>query len=435
MRHLNMWVLLSMLLVAQTARADEAAEIQQLRELLLEIKSDYDARILDLETRLAKAERKTSRAVEIAEDTAITAGAGQSGPNTFNPAIGSVLVGRYTNLDNNWESVPGFASDGELGPGDSGFSLGESEINFKAAIDGLFYGNLTLALEDDAGDTEVGVEEAWVQTLGLPYGFTARGGRYFSGIGYLNSFHRHADDFTDRPLPYQAFFGGQYIEDGAQVRWLAPTRLFFEVGAELNWGDRFPATGGGSSADAWDVFAHLGGDLGSSHSWQVGMSYMSFDNNDRAAGEDEADTFNGDSDLVGIDFVWKWAPNGNSSVRNFKLQGEYFQREEDGDFGGLDYNGDQDGWYLQGVWQFAPRWRVGYRHDQMDSDNGDLLVGTVLEDPDHTPQRDSVMFDWSASEYSRIRLQYTYDQVERDSDNQLTLQYIMSLGAHGAHQF
>ena len=223
MRHLNMWVLLSVALVAQTAHADAAAEIQQLRELLLEIRSDYDARILDLETRLAKAERKTSRAVEIAEDTAITAGAGQSGPNTFNPAIGSVLVGRYTNLDNNWESVPGFASDGELGPGDSGFSLGESEINFKAAIDGLFYGNLTLALEDDSGDTEVGVEEAWVQTLGVPYGFTARGGRYFSCIGYLTSFQRHADDFTDRPLPYQAFFGGQYIEDGAQMRWLAPT--------------------------------------------------------------------------------------------------------------------------------------------------------------------------------------------------------------------
>ena len=110
-------------------------------------------------------------------------------------------------------------------------------------------------------------------------------------------------------------------------------------------------------------------------------------------------------------------------------------REEDGTFAGLDYDGDQSGWYLQGVWQFVPRWRVGYRHDQMDSDNGALFAGTALEDPNHTPRRDSAMVDWSYSEFSRIRLQYTYDQVEADSDHQFTMQYIMSLGAHGAHRF
>ena len=98
MHHLKTWVLLSVLLVPYAVRADDAADIQQLRELLLEIKADYDDRIMELEDRLAKAERKTKRAVEIAEDTAITAGAGQSGANTFNPSVGSVLVGGYRNL-------------------------------------------------------------------------------------------------------------------------------------------------------------------------------------------------------------------------------------------------------------------------------------------------------------------------------------------------
>lgn len=424
------------------AVASDSEDIESLRHMLEALRTEYETRIAALEARVVeaeraarKAEKEAGEAFEAAEDAAVTAGSGQVAANAFNPAVGAVLVGRYAELDGGWEAIPGFATDGELGPGDSGFSLGESEVNFKAAIDANFFGNLTLGLEDEAGGTEVSVEEAWIQTLGLPLGFAATAGRYFSGVGYLNKFHRHADDFADRPLPYQAFFGGQYIQDGAQVRWVAPTPLFLELGAEFNWGDRFPATGSGASPDAWDVFAHLGGDVGTGHSWQLGMSYISMDVADRQGSATEGDTFSGDSDLLGVDFVWKWAPEGNPTVRNVKLQGEYFHREEDGEFADVLYDGDQEGWYLQGVWQFMPRWRVGYRHDEMDSDNGPGFEGTALEDPDDAPRRDSLMVDWSASEYSRVRLQYVYDRVEPDSDHQLFLQYIVSLGAHGAHEF
>ena len=45
------------------------------------------------------------------------------------------------------------------------------------------------------------------------------------------------------------------------------------------------------------------------------------------------------------------------------------------------------------------------------------------------------MFDWSPSEFSRLRMQYTNDKVLRESDKQWFLQYIMSIGAHGVHQF
>ena len=45
------------------------------------------------------------------------------------------------------------------------------------------------------------------------------------------------------------------------------------------------------------------------------------------------------------------------------------------------------------------------------------------------------MLDWSPSEFSRLRLQYTNDQVLPRSEDQWYLQYIMSIGAHGAHQF
>ena len=62
--------------------------------------------------------------------------------------------------------------------------------------------------------------------------------------------------------------------------------------------------------------------------------------------------------------------------------------------------------------------------------------------PQFDPKRYSLMVDWNPSEFSRIRLQYSRDLTRQDiatgetiSDNQLFLQYIFSLGAHGAHQF
>lgn len=385
------------------------------------------------------ASRDADQAKEIAEQTAISVSAGASSANTFNPAIGTVLVSRYADVDDGWESIPGFIPGGELGPGDSGFSLGETEINMKGSIDPRFFGNLTVALEDEDGDTEIGVEEAWVQTTTLPQGLTLLGGRYFSGVGYLNKFHRHADDFVDRPLPYQAFFGGQYIPDGVQLRWIAPTPIFLEFGGELNWGDNFPSTGRSkTSPDTWTFFTNIGGDVGMSHSWQLGLSYLSADVEDRGgadAGAPPGEVFSGDSDLTGLDFVWKWAPDGNPTAQNFKLQGEYFSRDEDGTFAGLPYDGDQDGWYMQGIWQFRQGWRLGFRHDEVNADNGSQFSGTILEDPSDSSVRDSIMIDWSPSEFSRLRMQYIDDRVLDGSDSQYLLQYIMSLGAHGAHEF
>jgi hypothetical protein len=404
-------------LVAMPVNAQDLnSEVAELRQLVAEMREDYETRISDLEDRLARTERLASGAREVAEQTAIDQSAGSSAPNAFNPALGAVLTGYYADVDT----------------GSSGFALGEAEINLKASVDARYFGNLTVGVHEDDGDTEVHIEEAWLQTTDLPAGLSITGGRLFSAAGYLNGFHFHSDDFVDRPLPYQAFLGGRYSVDGLQARWVAPTSLLFELGTELNWGGAFPATSNGeSSPGAWTLFAKLGGDIGDSNSWQLGVSHIQADAIERSAGhghegEAAAETFTGDSDLTAVDFVWKWAPLGNTNVRNFKLQGEYFSRSEKGLFDGIDYDGDQTGWYLQGAWQFAPLWRVGMRYDTVDAD---------LEDPGRSSTRSSAMLDWSPSEFSRLRLQYTNDRVLPETDHQWYLQYIMSIGAHGAHQF
>lgn len=441
---LAMPVLLIVGLLAPSANAQSLEEeVNELRRLLTAMQADYDARILDLEERLARAERRArgaerdaEEAIELAEETAIQQSAGTSAPNVYNPAIGAILTGQYSEVDNGWEQIPGFQPAGEIGAGEPGFAVGEAEINLQASVDQKYYGNATVAVAEEDGEVEVELEEAWLQTTDLPLGLTAFGGRFYSAAGYLNGFHFHADDFVDRPLPYQAFFGGRYTVDGLQARWVAPTTaLLVEVGSEINWGASFPATANGNNvAGAWTLFTKLGGDIGNSHAWQLGLSWIRADATDRAA-ENDLESFTGNSDLAVADFVWKWAPDGNPIRKNLKLQGEYFHRSERGIYAGLPYDGDQYGWYLQGIWQFAPAWRVGLRGDVVDADNGPLLAGTGLEDPGRASRRASLMVDWSPSEFSRLRLQYTSDHVLPESDNQWYLQYIMSVGAHGAHQF
>ena len=52
------------------------------------------------------------------------------------------------------------------------------------------------------------------------------------------------------------------------------------------------------------------------------------------------------------------------------------------------------------------------------------------------PYRNTVELSWHNSEFSMLRLQFSRDEPTADStDNALTLQYQVSLGAHGAHKF
>ena len=443
-----------------------ASEIELLRREMLQMRQEYEARLRAMEQRLQAAEDKAADSQAVVTDDAAPVAAGRrpvSG-NAFNPAISAVVQAKLSSYSENPEdaTIPGFQVGGETGLPPEGFSLDETEITVSANVDQAFYGEVTIGLHEDEGETEVDVEEAYFETLALPGGLAVRGGRFYSGIGYLNRFHTHAWDFHDEPLVYRAFLGGQYGDDGVRLNWLAPTDLYVDVGVEALQGNSFP--GGSSDADFGDshaAFVHIGDDVGTSHSWRGGLSYLSVDSNDRSSGHHHGEGeggagFTGDSDLWIADLVWKWAPQGNPTQRNFVFSAEYFNREEDGAVtfteddmtADLSYDGDQQGLYLQGIYQFMPRWRVGLRYDWLDSDNtvtlindGGLDPAEVLDevglvDASDNPERWSLMADYSPSEFSRLRLQYNHDDSRGGpTDRQLTLQYIMSLGAHGAHEF
>jgi hypothetical protein len=434
------------------AASPSSSEIDELRNALSVLKSSYDQRISDLERRLELAEgqvkqaeyqnefitEQVSEALALAEEVALAPNPVIQSANTFNPAMGLILVGTAASQTSNQDyQVPGFSLPEEAGPVDEGFALAESELNFNANVDDKFFANLTFALASDGGETEVELEEAYIQSLAIPGGINITVGRFFSGVGYLNGFHTHTDNFADRPLSYEVFLGGQYKDDAIQVRWLLPTPHFFEIGGEILRGDTFPAAGADRDGKgAWSLFAETGGDIGFSSSWKAGIGILRAKAIERAVDPSNEDSalFTGESDLYNLNFVWKWAPNGNPTFANFKLQGEYFWREEDGQLDTESYSGDQSGWFLQGFWQFKPQWRVGYRYDQVRADNKNV-TGTALEASNDSTNRNSLIVEWANSEFSRIRLQLNAGQSRLENDNRWVLQYIHSIGAHGAHPF
>lgn len=431
----------------ENAPAQES-EIEILRAAVAELRTDYEARIAELERRLAIAEQNAMQAKYASQQTGATqagASAGTSGSAAFNPAIGVIFQGQAWSFSRNPDNylVQAFPFGGEAGPVNEGLSIGETELILNASVDDKFTAWLTAALALEDGEGVVEIEEAWVETTALPAGLGARFGRFFSGIGYLNSRHSHTWDFVDQPLPYQAFLGDQYLDNGVQVRWLAPTDLYMEFGGEIFQGSRYPSGGNANSGfGSYSLFANFGGDVGANSSWLAGLSYLDSTAIDRASGdEDDPLVFNGDSTLTSAQFVWKWSPDGNWKQKNFVFQSELFWRREDGDYtlpGGVPllYDVDQTGWYAQAVYQPVPRWRFGGRVDALSTDDpGPFFAGTALAAPVSDPMRYSVMADWSNSEFSRLRLQFTRDEAGPLDDTQWGIQYIHSIGAHGAHAF
>ena len=448
------------------AFADTSSDLATLRQEMAALRAAYEARLQALEQRVQLAESALATApvapaapvasIPAAVPTPSTAplsAAAAGGANAFNPSMSLILSGLYarTSQDPAKYAISGFQlpPGASLGAGTRGFSLAESELDLAASIDPWLRGAANISL---GADNSVSVEEAYVQTTALGDGFSLKAGRFFSNIGYLNPQHAHTWDFVDNPLAYQALLGTQYGDDGVQLSWLAPLDQYLELGLELGRGRSFPGSDTGrNGAGMAALTAHTGGDIGASQSWRAGLSVLNAKASDQSlAATDVArnavtNAFSGSTRVWVADAVWKWAPNGNATRTSFKLQGEYLRSTRSGslvyDVGNADragaYRATQSGWYVQGVYQFMPHWRIGLRTERLDPGSPDYgLNAASFAASAYKPRKNSLMLDFSPSEFSRVRLQLAQDRSREGlTDNQLFLQYQMSLGAHGAHSY
>ena len=341
-------------------------------------------------------------------------------------------------------------------PKNRGFTVQNVEMTMSGVVDPYLRGDAHVILQiDEEGETAVELEEAYLTTLALPAGLQAKAGAYFSSFGRLNSQHPHSWDFADAPVVSTRFLGGDGLRGpGAQLSWLLPTPFFAEATFGLQ-------NANGETAFSFrgepgeEVAGRLLGETSVasvSDLLQVGRLATSFDLTPSLtivpavsyAGGPNGSGPDADTSIFGADFYAKWKPLSNDhGWPFFALQGEWMGRRYDAAAQELEDGTllpaerlDDDGFYLQGVWGFRRRWVAGLRYDHADGES------SPFTDKASDPLRDlrerwSTNLTFYPSEFSKLRLQYNWDDAEhldRDASS-LVLQFEFLYGAHGGHKF
>ncbi len=339
----------------------------------------------------------------------------------------------------------------------SGFNFNYAELSVSSTVDPYFDLIGIFHLSAEGFD----VEEGYFMTRNLPLGFQIKGGKFLSGIGRINEQHAHYWDFANMPLVYKTFFGPEGLNEvGAQINWITPTDFYLLIGGEVLKGDNENSFGTDGYQDAarnikiksskapnlYTGFIRTSIDVGNvttlaGVSGAFGKSRLNneFDSNNPDGHAIYANTRIWNANLT-MKFIFE-------SYRDVTLQFEYLNRITDGDLYIKDstlnsqkekIKKDQSGLYAQIVYKFNKNWRTGLRYDLL-SNNDITRDDNILNLSNGLPQFSS-MIEYNPTEFSRIRLEYSYDRTkyleeERKVNNEILLQVNLTIGAHGAHSF
>lgn len=387
----------------------------------------------------------------------------------FNPAMTVILDSRYHRDSVHGEGshmlgeVLGFhghhggENDHGHGGSTSGFSLAGTELALSASVDRYFDALVTLVFDGHS----VELEEAFGVTRSLPAGFTLMFGKFYSGIGYLNSQHPHEWDFADLALPYRLLLGSDGLNDvGVQLTWLAPSRHYLLFGVEALQGDNEAVANAvghvehdlalGSLDEKTGPrlltgFITFGPNLGAAHALQIGGFAGRSSLHQELHEHGEGRTYlEGTSSFWGVDLVFKLDDPRPWGHGDMTLQGEYLRRVKDLGMAAREFDGPltsgrwtQDGAYVQAVYGFAPRFTGGLRWDAAGLTN--RRVGPGSREEWGSSRRVAANVTFNPTEFSRLRVQAGRSSIltdqGRESFNEFTVQLQLAMGVHGAHRF
>ena len=392
----------------------------------------------------------------------------------FVPDISLILDGSYVCRNHSNETfdkliLPGFSHQNAEHPehehegmnSSRGFNLNYGELVLSSVVDPYFDLFVVCHLSQSAFE----IEEAFFTTRRFPYGLQIKGGKFLSQFGRINGQHTHYWDFSDMPLSYAVFFGESSLnEKGLRLNWVAPIDRYLMLGWEILQGENHMSFG-------YDGYTDLSGVVkvaeSNGPSLSVACVKTSFDADQltilggfsHAYGKTRlnhgieqtgtiGEAISGTSQVVGADLTLKYLFD---SIRYLTVQSEYLYRHTKGqlylkDASDVVYKNalvrQQSGMYTQVIGQLSKRLRLGGRYDLINYNNISL-DGTEQDYPQCLP-RYSVMAEYNPTEFSRLRLQYNFDQsryeatvagFSRQRNQEVILQINLAIGAHGAHAF
>jgi hypothetical protein len=345
---------------------------------------------------------------------------------------------------------------GDHDPQQRGFNARNIELAFDGAVDPYFEGfaNIVFKLDND-NETDVEVEEAFMQTTSLPYNLQLKAGQFFAAFGRLNPTHPHTWDFVDTPLVNGLFLGPDGLRGvGAQTSWTLPLPWYSQLifasqngRGSTGFSFRNPGDDGmffdrittdrearGLQDFVWIPRFENSLNLTDTQTVLAGVS-GAFGSNETGA--------NSRTQIYGADLLYKWkSSHAEGGFPFVKWQTEFMYRRFQAGHGADDSFPVAEtfhdwGLYSQVLWGFKKGWTAGIRGDYVH-----MQDSMFTDDLDRQSRwRLSANLTWYPTEFSKIRLQYNQDFLEENfflsarQVESIFLQWEFILGAHGAHKF
>ena len=365
---------------------------------------------------------------------------------------------------------------GATDPHQNGFNLQEIEMTLDGKVDPYFRGQASVSwgMELD-GSTSVELEEAYAETMSLPWNLQVKGGLYLTQFGRLNPTHAHTWSFVDDSLVNALLLGPDGLSGlGAQISWLAPTPFYSELFLSVQDSSGEKAFSFGSDHDGQPYLGRLNStvtissadkllyvpryaasfDLTPSQTLLVGASAAIGPNGSGS------DTY---THIYGVDVFWKWKPadqHGGFPFVTWQTEAMLRQYQagaftEDTNGNGIIDPGEPDlnhdgivqsvpketltnwGMYSQVAYGFHKGWVAALRGDYVTPTGNAAFVNVYGFDPEWARRwRLSPNLTWYPSEFSKIRLQYDLNRIDTIGyESAVWMQFEFLLGAHAAHKF
>jgi len=425
-------------------------QVQELQSMVIEMKNDYEARINEMQDKIARLEGKDSKAVDDdslkKELVQLLDEEGYQPASPYTPGYPS--GGKWQNLmldigiiGDSLANVTWPERSIDEGRAGSPFaenefadriSLREIELGLQGVLDPYARADFFLTSEDGGS---INVEEGYMTWLTLPWDLQVKTGIFRTSFGKMNKVHRPEINQIDYPKPIKNFLGSEgQKEPGISISKIIPNP--WDIYSELTGEILTPSDEGVKGKDQI-YLAHLRNyiDITDSSSLEFGLSFQTRDISDTDDATLTKRNFR--QTMEGIDLTFRWDPPGQKLYKSFIWQTEFFaSQRESGSFDEAGFTEDVKdinsfGFYTFGEYQLTQRLFAGARFDYSQF---------PTNDKDSEWSISPYLTFWQ-SEFTRLRLEYTH--LERNSvtmpveegDNSLTLQATFTLGAHKPHPF
>lgn len=370
--------------------------------------------------------------------------------SAFNPEISAAIdfVGSYSNRGDNVN-----------------FIVRDAEIMLQANVDHLARAYVVFNAETELTPTEktdpfeessLGIEEAAIETTGLPYGLQLKAGQFFADFTRLGKVHSHELPFTDRPLSLDRIIGGEDRARGLEASWVPPIGHYVRItggltdglGAETAITNELRQLDG-EVTDLFDRTRHRGGGDRMAYARVATIFEPSSEVTLNVGGDFARGRDQGERQIASGDFKLSWVPRADG-YDLFEAGGEYLWSRSQGNFagdgrelqGGGTGTASARGGYVYAQYRVGKSWQPGVRFDYLKSDGFQELDLDGDGAPDRIGDFDSSTRTYSAylsyyfSEFNRVRLELSYVDSDQEvvagakQDWQAFFQWTVTLGPH-----